>query len=88
MPSLLPLARRWITSLKGWTGIKEMDGLPIEGSYRAHQVPAPDVKKNPEHLRLVEDWLRSYHEYILLDYKRYILENGEDPYEITNWQWC
>ncbi len=56
-----------LRSLKGWTGIKEMDGLPIEGSYRAHQVPAPDVKKNPEHLRLVEDWLRSYHVEELFD---------------------
>jgi len=50
-----------LRSAKGWTGIKEMDGEPIEGSYRSHQVPAPDVKKNPAHLQLVEDWLRSYH---------------------------
>ncbi|GAC1458001.1 MAG: phosphoketolase family protein [Chamaesiphon sp.] len=50
-----------LRSLKGWTGIKEMDGKPIEGSYRSHQVPAPDVKTNPDHLRLLEDWLRSYH---------------------------
>jgi xylulose-5-phosphate/fructose-6-phosphate phosphoketolase len=46
---------------KGMTGIKEADGEPIEGSYRSHQVPVPDVKTNPEHLHLLEQWLRSYH---------------------------
>ena len=55
---------RWpllvLRSLKGWTGVKFLDGLPVEGSFRAHQVPVPDVKKNPAHLQLVEDWLRSY----------------------------
>ncbi|MBV9385826.1 MAG: phosphoketolase family protein [Chroococcidiopsidaceae cyanobacterium CP_BM_ER_R8_30] len=56
-----------LRSPKGWTGIKEMDGEPIEGSYRSHQVPAPDVKKNPAHLKLVEEWLRSYHMEELLD---------------------
>lgn len=47
-------------SPKGWTGIKEADGHPIEGSYRAHQVPLEDVRENPEHLAKVERWLRSY----------------------------
>lgn len=56
-----------LRSLKGWTGIKEMDGEPIEGSYRSHQVPVTDVKTNPEHLRLVEQWLRSYHVEELFD---------------------
>src|SRR5581483_4659564 len=45
---------------KGMTGIKEMDGEPIEGSYRSHQVPVTDVKTNPAHLQLLEQWLRSY----------------------------
>jgi xylulose-5-phosphate/fructose-6-phosphate phosphoketolase len=45
---------------KGMTGPKEWRGEPIEGSYRAHQVPITDPKTNPESLRLVEDWLRSY----------------------------
>lgn len=49
-----------LRSPKGWTGIKEADGLPIEGSYRSHQVPLKDVKTNPKHLRLLEQWLRSY----------------------------
>ena len=45
---------------KGWTGPAVVDSLVIEASFRAHQVPAKDVKKNPEHLRVVENWLRSY----------------------------
>jgi xylulose-5-phosphate/fructose-6-phosphate phosphoketolase len=61
-----PLLRpRWpvilMRSPKGMSGVKEMDGEPIEGSYRSHQVPIPDPKTNPEHLRLLEGWLRSYH---------------------------
>lgn len=59
-----PLRPRWplliVRSPKGWTGIKEIDGAPIEGSYRSHQVPAADLKSNPAHLKLVEEWLRSY----------------------------
>ena len=67
-----PIAQpRWpliiLRSLKGWTGIKEMDGEPIEGSFRSHQVPAADVKTNPAHLQLVEQWLRSYHVEELFD---------------------
>ena len=45
---------------KGWTGPKEVDGLPVEGTWRSHQVPMTDVRESPEHLRLLEDWLRSY----------------------------
>jgi xylulose-5-phosphate/fructose-6-phosphate phosphoketolase len=45
---------------KGWTGPKEVDGLPVEDTWRAHQVPMSDVRTNPEHLRLLEDWMRSY----------------------------
>ncbi len=45
---------------KGWTGPKEVDGLPVEGTWRSHQVPVADVRENPAHLRLLEDWLRSY----------------------------
>src|SRR5438874_2099382 len=56
---------RWpvilMRSPKGMTGVKEMDGEPIEGSYRSHQIPIPDPKTNPEHFRLLEGWLRSYH---------------------------
>jgi xylulose-5-phosphate/fructose-6-phosphate phosphoketolase len=45
---------------KGWTGPKVVDGLPVEGTWRAHQVPLAEVRTNPEHLRQLEEWLRSY----------------------------
>ncbi|GHO57003.1 phosphoketolase [Ktedonobacter robiniae] len=45
---------------KGWTGPKEVDGKRIEGTYRAHQVPIDGVKNNPEHLHMLEEWMRSY----------------------------
>ena len=45
---------------KGWTGPKEVDGQPVEGTWRAHQVPLAGVRENPEHLRQLEEWLRSY----------------------------
>lgn len=46
---------------KGWTGPKEVKGNVIEGTFRAHQVPISISRDNPENLRLLEDWLRSYH---------------------------
>jgi xylulose-5-phosphate/fructose-6-phosphate phosphoketolase len=52
---------------KGWTGPKEVDGLPVEGTWRAHQVPVTGVRDNPDHLRVLEDWLRSYHAEDLFD---------------------
>jgi xylulose-5-phosphate/fructose-6-phosphate phosphoketolase len=52
---------------KGWTGPKEVDGLPVEGTWRSHQVPVADVRENPEHLRILEDWLRSYRPEELFD---------------------
>lgn len=45
---------------KGWTGPKRIDGEMVEGSFRSHQIPAKDLKKNPGHLKIVEDWLKSY----------------------------
>jgi xylulose-5-phosphate/fructose-6-phosphate phosphoketolase len=45
---------------KGWTGPKVVDGLPVEGTWRAHQVPLLEVRTNPEHLRQLEEWMRSY----------------------------
>jgi len=45
---------------KGWTGPKVVDGLPVEGTFRAHQVPLANVRDNPDHLRQLEDWMRSY----------------------------
>ena len=45
---------------KGWTGPKQIRGLPVEGTFRSHQVPFADVRSNPEHLALLEEWMRSY----------------------------
>ncbi|HYO97975.1 MAG TPA: phosphoketolase family protein, partial [Polyangiaceae bacterium] len=45
---------------KGWTGPREVDGVRVEGTFRSHQVPVSGVRKNPEHLRVLEQWLRSY----------------------------
>ncbi len=45
---------------KGWTGPKEVDGLPVEGTFRSHQVPVADTRTNAEHRRLLEEWMRSY----------------------------
>jgi xylulose-5-phosphate/fructose-6-phosphate phosphoketolase len=52
---------------KGWTGPKTVDGLPVEGTWRAHQVPISQARTNPEHLALLEEWLRSYHPEELFD---------------------
>ncbi len=45
---------------KGWTGPKTVDGLPVEGTFRAHQVPLSDPRRIPEHLAQLTEWLRSY----------------------------
>ena len=55
---------RWpmiiLRSPKGWTAPREVDGHYLEGFWRAHQIPLADVATNPEHLKLLETWLRSY----------------------------
>src|SRR5215207_5532268 len=45
---------------KGWTGPREVDGVPIEGTWRSHQVPLAGVRESPDQIRRLEDWLRSY----------------------------
>ena len=52
---------------KGWTGPKVVDGHRVEGSWRAHQVPLDHVRENPEHLRMLEAWMRSYRPQELFD---------------------
>src|SRR5829696_4598058 len=52
---------------KGWTGPKEVDGQPAEGTFRSHQVPLAKLGENPEHLRQLEQWLRSYRPEELFD---------------------
>jgi xylulose-5-phosphate/fructose-6-phosphate phosphoketolase len=55
---------RWpaivLVTPKGWTGPKEVDGKPAEGSFRSHQVPLADIGNRPEHLAQLERWMRSY----------------------------
>jgi xylulose-5-phosphate/fructose-6-phosphate phosphoketolase len=64
---------RWpmivLRSPKGWTGPREVDGLPTEGTWRSHQVPMTDVRSNPEHLQLLADWLESYRPEELFDHE-------------------
>ncbi|MCO8269764.1 phosphoketolase family protein [Actinoplanes sp. TRM 88003] len=55
---------------KGWTGPQEVDGVQVTGTFRAHQVPLSGVRDNPEHLALLETWLKSYRPEELFD------ENG------------
>jgi xylulose-5-phosphate/fructose-6-phosphate phosphoketolase len=52
---------------KGWTCPKEVDGLKIEGTWRSHQVPVSAARENPEHLEILEDWMRSYRPEELFD---------------------
>ena len=62
---------RWpmivLVTPKGWTGPEEVDGLPVEGTWRAHQVPLAEVRTNPEHLAQLESWMRSYRPEELFD---------------------
>ena len=66
---------RWpmliLRSLKGWTGPKEVDGKPVEGTWRAHQVPVTDMAEKPEHIKILEEWMKSYNPSELFD------ENGK-----------
>ncbi|WP_327582392.1 phosphoketolase family protein [Nonomuraea sp. NBC_00507] len=52
---------------KGWTGPREVDGKPVEGTWRAHQVPLAKVRENPTHLAMLEEWMRSYRPEELFD---------------------
>jgi xylulose-5-phosphate/fructose-6-phosphate phosphoketolase len=54
---------------KGWTGPKEVDGKPVEGTWRAHQVPVTDFVSKPAHIKILEDWMKSYHAEELFDEK-------------------
>ena len=54
---------------KGWTGPKVVDGVQIEGTFRAHQVPLTDLATKPGHLKMLEDWMKSYRPEELFDAK-------------------
>ena len=76
-----PSRPRWpmivLRTPKGWTGPKTVDGLPTEGTWRSHQVPMAEVRTNPEHLALLESWLKSYRPEELFD------EDGELVSEVA-----
>ncbi len=65
---------RWpmivLRSPKGWTGPQKVDGVPVEGTWRSHQVPLAELAKKPEHIRQLEQWMKSYRPQELFD------ENG------------
>jgi len=65
-------------SLKGWTGPKFVDGKPVEGTWRAHQVPVTDLREKPGHLQILEDWMKSYKVEELFD------ENGKFRAELAD----
>ena len=59
---------------KGWTCPKGVDGIPVEGTFRAHQVPLSTVCENPEHLKLLEAWMRKYRPDELFDKEGRLIE--------------
>ncbi len=63
---------------KGWTGPPEVDGHKVEGFWRAHQVPIPDVETRPEHLKQLEAWMRSYQPHQLFDKSGRLVEELRD----------
>jgi xylulose-5-phosphate/fructose-6-phosphate phosphoketolase len=62
---------RWpmiiLRSPKGWTGPEQVDGVQVAGTFRSHQVPLSGVRENQDHLRLLEEWMRSYRPEELFD---------------------
>jgi xylulose-5-phosphate/fructose-6-phosphate phosphoketolase len=68
---------RWpmivLATPKGWTGPKVVDGLQVEGTFRAHQVPLAEVRQNPAHLKLLDAWMRSYQPQEVFDAKGRLL---------------
>ena len=62
---------RWpmivLRTLKGWTGPKMVDGVQIEGTFRAHQVPLAELSTKPAHVKILEDWMKSYRPEELFD---------------------
>jgi len=76
------LRPRWpmivLDSPKGWTGPKVVDGVQIEGTFRAHQVPVTEMASKPDHIRILEDWMKSYQpEELFDDQGKFKAEFGE-----------
>src|SRR5262249_13544810 len=64
---------------QGWTGPREVDGVPVEGTWRAHQVPLSAARDDEAHLRRLEEWMRSYQPEKLFD------SSGAPRAELTGW---
>lgn len=78
-----PRNPRWpmivLRTPKGWTGPDKVDGVQIEGSWRAHQVPITDVRGRPEHLHMLDEWMRTYRPEELFE------PNGAPAAAIADW---
>ena len=59
-------------------GAKDVDGKQVEGTWRAHQVPVADLQQKPEHLKILEDWMRSYRPEELFDQNGKFILNSPD----------
>ncbi len=74
----VPRRGRWpmivLRSPKGWTAPKELDGHHIEGFWRSHQVPILDAATNPQHMKVLEEWMRSYRPQEIFDSKGTIVQ--------------
>ena len=66
-PQRVPWPAIVLRTPKGWTGPKFVDGMPVEGTFRAHQVPLDNVRSNAAHLAQLEEWMRSYRPETLFD---------------------
>lgn len=77
-----PHLPRWpmiiLRTPKGWTGPKEVDGQKTEGSWRSHQVPLADLAAKPEHVKLLEEWMKSYKPHELFDTEGTLLPELRD----------
>src|SRR5262249_3795436 len=58
-----------LRSPKGWTGPREVDGVQVEGTFRSHQVPLAGLAEKPEHIAILERWMKSYRPEELFDVK-------------------
>jgi xylulose-5-phosphate/fructose-6-phosphate phosphoketolase len=67
-----------LRSPKGWTGPKTVDGKQVEGTWRAHQVPVADIQQKPQHLKILEDWMRSYKPEELFDQSGRLVQELRD----------
>ncbi len=71
---------------KGWTGPKEVDGIPVEGTFRAHQVPIANVREDAAHLKILEAWMKSYKPEELFDERGAFVAELAELAPAGNWR--